>query len=167
MGWNIPNILVNEAIANKKGGSDPALAEKVSELETDFEGLDTRVTALEQGGGSGELYPSEETEVGLWGDQKLYRKVFTANLSSSGNSIDLGFPRDYVVRKLSGSILKSSKTYTFPYYASSSDYVYAYAEYLNGDYTAFIMKGNFSCVVTLIVDYTKPVSASNTRKKKS
>lgn len=34
MGWNVSNILVNEAIANKKaGGSDPELAGKVAALE--------------------------------------------------------------------------------------------------------------------------------------
>ena len=40
MGWNVSNILVNEAIANKKGGTDPELAGKVAALEAD-------VTALE------------------------------------------------------------------------------------------------------------------------
>lgn len=33
MGWNMSNILVNEAIANKKGGTDPELAGKVAALE--------------------------------------------------------------------------------------------------------------------------------------
>ena len=34
MGWNVSNILVNEAIANKKaGGSDPELSGKVAALE--------------------------------------------------------------------------------------------------------------------------------------
>ena len=34
MGWNMSNILVNEAIANKNaGGSDPALAGRVTALE--------------------------------------------------------------------------------------------------------------------------------------
>ena len=77
MGWNISNILVNEAIANKKsggGGSDPTIAGRVTalettvgdsssglvkdvdDLETTTDNLDTRVTALEQGGGGGGDY---------------------------------------------------------------------------------------------------------------
>lgn len=67
MSWNVSNILVNEAIANKKagggGGSDPALAARVTALEKDVDDLETetssldgRVTALEQGGGSGGDY---------------------------------------------------------------------------------------------------------------
>ena len=76
MGWNVSNILVNEAIANKKGGggSDPALASRVTalettvgdassglvkdvdDLETETGSLDDRVTALEQGGGGGGDY---------------------------------------------------------------------------------------------------------------
>lgn len=77
MGWNVSNILVNEAIANKKsggGGSDPTLAGRVTalestvgdassglvkdvnDLETETGSLDDRVTALEQGGGGGGDY---------------------------------------------------------------------------------------------------------------
>lgn len=41
MGWNISNILVNEAIANKNaGGSDPELAGRVTALEADVADLE-------------------------------------------------------------------------------------------------------------------------------
>lgn len=40
MGWNVSNILVNEAIANKKGGTDPELAGKVAALEADVTDLE-------------------------------------------------------------------------------------------------------------------------------
>ena len=41
MGWNISNILVNEAIANKNaGGSDPELAGRVTALEADVSDLE-------------------------------------------------------------------------------------------------------------------------------
>jgi len=51
MGWNMSNILVNEAIANKNaGGSDPELAGRVTALESDVADLEAAgyvVTDLE------------------------------------------------------------------------------------------------------------------------
>ena len=40
MSWNVSNILVHEAIANKKGGTDPELAAKVAALEADVTELE-------------------------------------------------------------------------------------------------------------------------------
>lgn len=73
MGWDMSNILVNlSSNGGGGGGSDPELASRVTalettvgdasgglvkdvdDLETETDALDTRVTALEQGGGGGE-----------------------------------------------------------------------------------------------------------------
>lgn len=77
MGWNISNILVNEAIANKKagGGGGSDLSERVTALEEtvgdessglveDVDDLDDRVTALENAGGSDYTYGSDTFTTG-------------------------------------------------------------------------------------------------------
>ena len=46
MGWNMSNILVNETIANKKGGTDPELAGKVTALEADVTDLEAAAYKL-------------------------------------------------------------------------------------------------------------------------
>lgn len=57
MGWNMSNILVNEAIANRNagGGSD----------------LEPRVEALE----AADVFSTTETKIGKWGGQDLFRKI--------------------------------------------------------------------------------------------
>lgn len=103
MAWNIPNILVNEAIAVKKaggggGGSDlservtalettvgdesSGLVKDVDELETASSSLDTRVTALENAGGSDYTYGSDAFTTGS--SATSYTEAKSLNFTGGG-----------------------------------------------------------------------------------
>lgn len=169
MGWNVSNILVNEAIANKKGGgSDPVLASRVTALETtvgdDTSGLVKDVDDL-QSAMTG-VYPliisATPTKIGKWGNDDLYA-VYVDGGTVSGTTKDIpySFPSGATIRGLNGA-LNYSGSY-FPLSFFNTDINYSIGLYYDGNNSVikFASKASQGGTLDLIVLYSV---AANNRK---
>ena len=179
MAWNISNILVNEAIANKKAGSGSDLTSRVTALEEtvgdessglvkDVSDLETTVETLDAN-----VYSANEVKIGKWDNSDLYRKKYT--IAALGNNTTVTIDLDIsnvTFKKLygitTGIISGNSYSFPLPYAGSAStnsieisiDNTQSKINIASPlDLTAFSAE--------LIVEYTKnPAPESNSRKKK-
>ena len=169
MAWNISNILVNEAIANKKSGSGSDLTSRVTALEEtvgdessglvkDVSDLETTVSTLDPN-----HYSTEEIKVGKWGTQDLYRKEFTGNMPSN-TEIDVSTGlSDITIRHMWGTTEDDIGFGTLPFAAAHPrGFYYKKATNAINIYTTEATTGTYS----IILEYTKnPVPEQNNRKR--
>lgn len=139
MGWNISNILVNEAIANKKagGGGGSDLSERVSALETtvgdessglvkDVDDLETvvgnsegglvkNVADLETAVGNGIIYAQTATKVGKVGTDDLYTKIIPVAAFPNNTTIYIETGEtDFTVFRLTGIMQRTEDDNSIP-----------------------------------------------------
>lgn len=178
MAWNISNILVNEAIANKKAGSGSDLTSRVTaleetvgdessglvkdvdDLETSVSGLSTTVSQLDPN-----HYSSDEIKIGKWGTEDLFRKEFTGNMPSN-TDIDVSTGLSNItIRHMWGTSEDDIGFGTLPF-ATAHPRGFYYKKDTNAIniYTTEATTGTYS----IILEYTKnpaPEPENNTRKR--
>lgn len=192
MAWNISNILVNEAIANKKAGSGSDLTSRVSALEEtvgdessglvkDVDDLETTVgddtgglvkgvadleTAMT--GVYPNVYSTSEIKIGTYKGQDLYRKVFENVALGNNGYIAFDFTDGIPVFMYGHAHSSGSgydNYYVIPWY-NKTDNQSAFPIY--SDITKKISIeciGNLtSMTADIVVEYVKPIT-SNTRKR--
>ena len=163
MGWNMSNILVNEAIANKKAGGGSNLDTRVSALETSVSALETEVSELYPN-----VYSETETPVGKWKNETLYRKLVpTGALPSIGSGDIASGLTNITIHNLYGCV--SSTTRAFNIQKSAAQAVSDGIE-LTYDYELNVIRisvgtDRSSYSGDIVIEYTKnPVPEHNTRK---
>lgn len=188
MGWNISNILVNEAIANKKAGggdmesrvealettvgdSSSGLVKDVSDLETtvgdsssglvkDVSDLTTAIEGLYP-----DVYSTEETLIGKWGNEDIYRKcLFGVSLpNNTSQNYDFGLS-NVKVRRIYGTVYTTGYSMPLPFVAASSaDSIEMYYTE-GGGATVITHHDRSNQTADLIIEYTKNAT-NDTRKR--
>ena len=191
MAWNISNILVNEAIANKKAGSGSDLTSRVTALEEtvgdESSGLvkdvdDLETTVGDETGGlvkgvsdleatvSG-LFPlvfsTTATKIGKWGNDDLYCVVVDGG-SMTGATLDIDYtlPAGATMRGVFGYGATQTAFIPLTFYNVTSEQ-YSIALYYDSEHSKIKVVSGASqsgTSITCVVMYS--VTADNSRKKK-
>ena len=166
MAWNIPNILVNEAIANKKaGGGESDLSERVTVLETNVSDLLTTVSGLNPN-----VYSPTETKIGKWGNEDLYRiEVDCGNLPHTATKLVSSGLTGITVKKIYGYAEKTDVTLPLPYIAMTNvNCVELYYKVSTNEINITTGSDKSEYTAKVVLEYIKnPVPERNIRKKKS
>lgn len=174
MAWNISNILVNEAIANKKAGSGSDLTSRVSALEETVgdesgglvkgvDDLETTVSSLDPN-----IYSTTETKIGKWGASDLYRKVY--NIASLGNNttvtIDLDIDLSKVtVKDVHGIAQSTGYVLPLPFSGGGTNSVEVGIDRSQSKIYIITLKNLSDFSAEIYIEYTKnPAPEQNTRK---
>ena len=180
MGWNISNILVNEAIANKKGGGGGGSTTMAGLTDTDittpsngqvltYDGTAEKWVNASAGGGSGIAIAETETKIGTFGSDDLYCKSFPITSITNTGTLDLdGIPAGSTIIGTWGGVTESGVFKPLPFYTnvSSPGPIGFEIAYATDKWVATWRCPSAHSTVTgnLVVMYTKPAPAENTRK---
>jgi hypothetical protein len=172
MGWNMSNILVNEAIANKKsGGGGGEIEGRVSALEKTVSDLDTISS-------SNFDLVSAETEVGTFKGEKRYRRIveFGPITPTVNTDTDIVLLEDNTIKdviKIEGNFTTGNDQCQLPLVATLNSPWYSRVYYRGEDedpnrahrfylqfkvHTTSVIKG------FAILYYTKQAPTNNKRK---
>ncbi len=194
MAWNISNILVNEAIANKKagGGGGSDLSERVSALEEtvgdsssglvkDVDDLETTVgdssgglvkevgdLATTVSGLLPNVYSTTETKIGKWGNDDLYRiEVDCGNLLNNASKLVSSGLTGITVKKIYGYAEKSDVTLPIPYIAmSNANCVELYYKTSTNEINITTGSDKTAYSAKVILEYTKNATPENNTRKR-
>lgn len=162
MGWNMSNILVNEAIANKKsGGGGSSLDTRVATLETSVSALETEVSGLDPN-----VYSTTEEKIGKWGNDDLYRLKIDVSALPNNTTLLVGDAlTNCVIRKLYGTAHSTEYDLPIPYPAGTNTFIIElYFDKTSNKVAIATKTDRTGYTAEIIVEYTKN-SVQDTRKK--
>ena len=182
MGWNISNILVNEAIANKKAGGGGGSSTLAGLTDTDittpsngqvltYDGTAAKWVNASAGGGggSGIAIAETETKIGTFGGADFYAISTPITSIANTGTLDLtGIPAGANIIGAWGGVTESGVFKPLPFYTnvSSPGPIGFEISYATDKWVATWRCPSAHSTVTgnLVVMYTKPASAENIRK---